>query len=187
MPVAYTSRARVTRLMMILAIGLPACTATISKDQRSPIADEVLRPIAAQETQERISKARALLAQINLTKEQLAAGQVPKSPESRLLFNGVVALMELDPDNVRETGALRSFADGTVRKPREARKAEYQEILAWLDRRKGPLQDELTRRLLAKTVETDKGFLVCVDGVQRKYEKTAAGHLTRQADQPGGC
>lgn len=172
---------------MILAIGLPACTATVSKDQRSPIADEVLRPIATQEARERISKARALLAQINLAKEQLAAGQVPKSPEPRLLFNGVVALTEIDPNNAQETGPLRSFADATVRKPREARKAEYQEVLAWLDRRKEPLQDELTRRLLAKTVETDKGFLVCVDGVQQKYEKTTKGHFTRQADQPGGC
>ena len=149
-------------------------------------ADEVLQPIAAQQVEERIVQARALLAQINFAKEQLAAGQ-PLTPETQTTINGIVGLVALTGGDPRGAELLRSFADPKTKKPLAARKTAYQDVLAWLDSRRAPLQHELVRRMVERTVQIDKGFVVCVDGVQRQYEAAEAGRYARQADKPGSC
>ena len=151
------------------------------------MADEVLRPIAAQQVENRISQARAHLAQINLAKEQRAAGQPLTTPDPQMLYNKIVGLVDPSSVDTRGTELLRSFADVSVRKSREARKTEYHEVLAWLDRRREPLRIELTQRLVDQAIQTEKGFLVCVDGERRQYEKKTDGRFVRQADKPGGC
>lgn len=186
MPVNDTLVVRVACLMSLLVLGLPACRTEINKEATRPAVDEVLRPLAVQQTDERINQARALLAQINLAKEQRAAGQ-PSPRDTQVLLKRVVALVEPSPDDARSAELLRSFADLSVRQPLGARKTQYHEVLEWLDRRRAPLRNELTQRLIAKTVPTDKGFLVCVDGVQRQYEKSASGRFARVSDKPGAC
>jgi len=166
--------------------ALVACSPLTFSHSTRMFADEVLQPIAAQQVEERIVQARALLAQINVAKEQLAAGQ-PLTPETQTTLNGIVGLVALTVADPRGAELLRSFVDPKVKKPLAARKTAYQDVLAWLDSRRAPLQQELVRRLVGRTVQTDKRFLVCVDGAQRQYEAAEAGRYVRQADKPGTC
>ena len=182
----YELPGRAAQLVFLLAISLTACRSEV-RDEPTGIAPEVLRPIAEQQTNERISQARALLAQINLTKEQRAASQPVTIPDAQLLIGKVMSLVELNPDDARGNALLRSFGDLTVRKPFGARKSEYQEVLAWLDRRRGSLRTELMLRLVQRTLATDKGFLLCVEGVQRHYEKGTDGRFARLPDKAGSC
>ena len=110
---------------ILLGLGLTACRTEVYKDQNKVIANDVLRPIASQQADERISQARDLLAQINLAREQRAAGQPVTIPDTEILFNKIVALVEPNSGDSRATEPLRSFADITIRKPFGARKTEY--------------------------------------------------------------
>jgi hypothetical protein len=172
--------------MLLLMASAAACAPTIYSQPSRLFADDVLRPIAAQQVEERIGQARALLALMNQAKEQLLAGQALPG-ESKTVLSGVMALVELNPGDARGTDMLRMFADPRTRKPLAARKAAYQETLAWLDSRRVPLQDELVRRLMEQTVATEKGFLVCIDGVQRQYQLADGGRFIRLPDRKAPC
>jgi hypothetical protein len=173
-------------LALLFMASAAGCAPTIYSQPSRVFADDVLRPIAAQQVEERIGQARALLALMNQTKEQVIAGQ-PLPAESRTVLHGVMALVELNPGDARGAEMLRAFADPRNRKPMAARKAAYQETLAWLDSRRVALQDELVRRLMEQTVTVENGFLVCVDGVQRHYRSADGGRFIRLPDKKGAC
>lgn len=188
MDVRSVSSVCAARFTVLLALSLAACQGpTIYQDQTKSEMEDVLRSIAAQQVKERVSQVRALLAQINLAKDQLAAGESVPTREMQPLVDRIAALMELSPEDRQGRAILVSFADLNVRKPRDARKTEYHDVLAWLDRRRTPLRDTLVSRLREKTTVTDKGLLVCVDGVQRHYEKAGNGQFSRLSEKPANC
>jgi hypothetical protein len=163
-----------------------ACAPLGFSPETKAFTEEVLQPLAAQQVEERISHARSLLAQINLAKERLAAGQ-PLTPEAQALLNGIAGLLALNPGDPRGTDLLLAFADTKAKKPLAARKVAYQEALAWIDSRRLPLQREILRRLADRAVRTNKGFAICVDGIQRQYEAGVEGRFIRLEDKPGAC
>jgi len=187
MEVRNPSLVRGARLAVLLCVGLAACKTEVFNEQKRVFSDQVLRPIAAQQMEERVSQARGLLAQINLAREQKAAGQTVTTSDTQLLFKTIVALLEPTPDDAQAIERLRSFADLTVRKPLGERKTEYHDILEWLDRRRLPLRNQITRRLAETAIPTDKGFLICVNGVQRQYEQGESGRFKRLPDKAGSC
>lgn len=166
--------------------ALLACASLVPSPAMRAFSQEVLQPLATKLVEERISQARSLLAQINLAKEQLAAGQ-SLPPETLAVLHGVAGLLTVNPGDARGTDLLVAFADTKVKKPFADRKAAYQEALAWIDSRRLPLQDEMVRRLEERTVRTDKGFRLCIEGIQRQYETGPGGRFVRVADKPGTC
>jgi hypothetical protein len=170
----------------LLGVAMFACAPLGISPATKAFTEGVLQPLAAQQAEERISQARSLLAQINLAKERLAAGQ-PLTPETQTLLNGIVGLLTLNPGDPRGTDVLLAFVDAKAKKPLAARKVAYQEALAWIDSRRLPLQREILRRLADRAVRTNKGFAVCVDGIQRQYETGVEGRFVRLADKPGAC
>src|SRR6185295_8048841 len=185
MEVRNPSPIRRVRLAVLLCVSLAACKTEVFNEQKRVFSDQVLRPIAGQQMEERVSQARGLLAQINLAREQKAAGLAVKTPDTQVLFKTIVALLEPSPDDAQGVERLRSFSDLTIRKPLGERKTEYHNILEWIDRRRLPLMHQLTRQLAETAVPTEKGFLICVSGVQRQYEQGESGRFKRLPDKPG--
>ncbi len=174
-------------LSAVLGATLAACTSAHKPiPTNHAFVEDIIKPLAAQHAEERVTQARALLARVNLAKEQLAAGQAV-APETLVMLNGVAGLIAMHAGESKGTEVLLSFMDSKEKKAMGARKIAYQDALAWIDGRRVPLQQEMTRQLSEKAVQTEKGYLLCVDGVQRQYERGTAGRYVRTADKAGLC
>jgi hypothetical protein len=68
-----------------------------------------------------------------------------------------------------------------------SRKAQLEEELAWLETRRIPLKRELLTLFVSATTHVDQIFVVCVDGVQRRYQALDVNRFTRLLDGPGAC
>jgi hypothetical protein len=123
--------------------------------------DHVLEPLALRVADEKITEASAAL-------------KLERTPKAT--FQTVASLL----DDVPWVGKLLNFTN-------VSRKAQLEEDLVWLETRRIPLKRELLTLFVSGTTHTDDIFVICVDGVQRRYQALDINRFTRLVDGPGPC
>lgn len=154
---------RIGSVLLICGV-LGACAHSLAQNHRASIGDftdHVLEPLALRVADEKISEASA----------QLKVEYTPKAS-----VHTVASLLY----DIPWIGKLLSVAN-------VSRKAQLEEDLAWLDTRRVPLKRELLDLFVSRTTYENDTFMLCVDGIQRRYEALDTNRFTRLVDGPGPC
>jgi hypothetical protein len=153
------------RLALVFCVCLASCQhsspPSLPSASLGDFTDQVLEPLAVRLADEKIIQDRA----------DSIARFTPKASE-----RGVQDLLT----GIPYVGKLLEYGEST-------RKAELEEELAWLETRRIPLKREILDLFVSRTVPTNAGFSVCVEGRQRQYKLTEGGRFTRLADGSERC
>jgi hypothetical protein len=128
---------------------------------------QILEPLAISQTDEHLAQARAEIERFYALLDRSPTPDRPP-PSTQALFN---KLDDLGIPNVHSINGLffNQEGDSTVRH-RHVWRADHDEMLAWLDKQRLPLNQIILNDLVTRTTVTGTTFTACVDGEQHRYQ-----------------